>query len=206
MSTSAEIGRRPIAVRRSCSHCGLGPFFTPRMWRPTKSGQALRRIGRQVEAHGERRVVDPGTGSPPRGFSVPMPLAARSRAMPRTPRQSWRLGVIETSITASSRPSTLAKGAPTGASAGRSMMPSCSSERPISRAEHSMPLEAWPRMLPALSSRPVPGTTRPARAKTPFMPVRALGAPHTTCTCSLPVSTMHTRRRSASGCFFASTT
>jgi hypothetical protein len=31
MSTSAEIGRSPIAVSRSCSHCGDGPFFTPRM-------------------------------------------------------------------------------------------------------------------------------------------------------------------------------
>ncbi len=44
------------------------------------------------------------------------------------------------------------------------------------------------------------GIVRPTRAKTPSIPARALGAPQTTCTRSLPVSTMHTLRRSASGC------
>ena len=31
MSTSAEIGRSPMARSRSCSHSGEGPFFTPRI-------------------------------------------------------------------------------------------------------------------------------------------------------------------------------
>ena len=52
------------------------------------------------------------------------PAAARSRAMPRTPRQSGRLGVTLISITGSSRPSASAAGRPVFVSAGRSMMPS----------------------------------------------------------------------------------
>ena len=31
-----------MARSRSCSHCGEGPFDTPRISRPTKSGQASR--------------------------------------------------------------------------------------------------------------------------------------------------------------------
>ena len=47
----------------------------------------------------------------------------------------------------------------------------------------------------------------PGGEKTLFMPVRALGAPQTTCTgAPEPVSTMQTRRRSALGCCFASIT
>jgi len=56
-----------------------------------------------------------------------------------------------------------------------------------SREEQSMPLLSSPRILLALSSRPVPGMVLPDGAKMPFMPVRALGAPHTTCTTPLPV-------------------
>ena len=41
MSTSAEIGRSPIALSRCCSQAGLGPLRTPRITRPTNSGQAL---------------------------------------------------------------------------------------------------------------------------------------------------------------------
>ena len=40
MSTSALIGRRPIEVSRSCSHCGLGPLRRLRMVRPRIQGQA----------------------------------------------------------------------------------------------------------------------------------------------------------------------
>ena len=135
-----------------------------------------------------------------------MTAGGRSRAMPRMPRQSARSGVIFTSRIGSSRPMTLAKGAPTGASSGRSMMPSCSSLKAISRMETSIPFDSTPRMTPLLRSRLVPGMWLPAGAKTPFMPVRALGAPHTTCTVSLPVSTMQTLSLSAFGCRFASTT
>ena len=86
-------------------------------------------------------------------------------------------------------------------------MPSCSSERPSSRSDRSMPFDASPRIVPAFSSMPVPGMRLPAAAKTPFMPVRALGAPQTTCTGEpAPGSTRHTRSRSAFGCCRASKT
>jgi hypothetical protein len=126
--------------------------------------------------------------------------------MPSTPRQSPRLGVTLISITGSSMPSTDAAGAPTGVSAGRSMMPSWSSPSCSSRAEHSMPLLSSPRILLDLSVMPVPGMTLPDGAKMPFMPVRAFGAPQITCTVSLPVLTRQTRSRSALGCCDASST
>ena len=69
-----------------------------------------------------------------------------------------------------------------------------------------MPFDSTPRIADFLSSTPVPGILTPAWAKTPFMPVRAFGAPQTTCSFSLPVSTMQTRSLSAFGCFSAETT
>ena len=61
-------------------------------------------------------------------------------------------------------------------------------------------------MTLSLSIAPVRGIIVPAEAKTPFMPVRALAAPQTTWTCSLPVSTTQTRSRSALGWRSAETT
>src|SRR5262245_5365876 len=70
-----------------------------------------------------------------------------------------------------------------------------------------MPRLSTPRILPTLRSRPVPGMCVPGGANTPFMPARALGAPHTTCTgAPFPVSTMHTCSRSAFRCFSAEMT
>ena len=40
MSTSALIGRRPIAVSRFCSQSGDGPFLTPRTRRSAKAGHS----------------------------------------------------------------------------------------------------------------------------------------------------------------------
>ena len=102
---------------------------------------------------------------------------------------------------------------PKGASAGRSMMPSWSSDSSNSRSEHSIPFDSTPRITPGFRSTPVPGTCVPTGANTPTRPVRALGAPHTTCTSTLgfsgpsgQVSTRHSRKRSALGCGFASIT
>ena len=54
MSTSAEIGRSPMARSRACSQSGEGPLLTPRMCRPTKRGQALSRTSSpSVTAMGE---------------------------------------------------------------------------------------------------------------------------------------------------------
>ena len=157
MSTSAEIGRKPMARRRDCSHAGLGPFLTLRNRRPATKGQASALSPGRSRRQRKGLSKVPGTAGTSNGLSLPRPAAARSRAMPRTPRQSPRFGVISTSITGSSRPKTSAKGVPTTASSGRSMMPSCSSERPISRSETSMPLEASPRITPGFKIVSVPG-------------------------------------------------
>ena len=69
-----------------------------------------------------------------------------------------------------------------------------------------MPALRTPRISPTFSVMPVPGMNVPGGANTPFMPVRAFGAPQTTRTVSLPVSTVHTRSRSAFGCCTASIT
>ena len=104
MSTSALIGRSPIAVSRFCSQSGDGPFFTPRTSRSAKAGQSdgvapkssVTATGQgTVALHRLRRVLS---------MNVPMSAAARSRAMPCTPVQSGRLGVSLISITGSSSP------------------------------------------------------------------------------------------------------
>src|SRR6266571_6653242 len=87
------------------------------------------------------------------------------------------------------------------------MMPSWSSEICNSNSDTSMPRLSTPRILPTPSVMFLPGMKAPGGTNTPFMPARALGAPHTTCTGSpAPVSTMHTRRRSAFGCCWAEIT
>ncbi len=52
-----------MARSRSCSHWGLGPFFTLRTIRPQNSGQALAALRRKLEmnAHGSREAA--GNGS-----------------------------------------------------------------------------------------------------------------------------------------------
>ena len=45
---------------------------------------------------------------------------------------------------------------------------------------HSMPRLSTPRILPTASVMFLPGMKVPGAANTPFMPARALGAPHTT--------------------------
>ena len=100
MSTSALIGRRPIAVRRCFSQSGLGPLRRPRMLRPSTQGQACGQSTDQASGDSNNA----GTAGAAQGFSVPRPAAARSRATPRTLSASPRLGVTPISITGSSRP------------------------------------------------------------------------------------------------------
>src|SRR5277367_4959093 len=69
-----------------------------------------------------------------------------------------------------------------------------------------MPFDSTPRMTPLASVSFLPGMYVPTGEKTLFMPVRALGAPQTTCTGSPPASTMQTFSRSALGCCLASMT
>ena len=98
MSTSALMGRRPIAISRCCSHFGDGPFFTPRTSRSAKPGQSS---GASIVTFTGHSPL-PATGSTAPSFSLPRPDAARSRAMPWTLVASGRFGVRLISITGSS--------------------------------------------------------------------------------------------------------
>ena len=111
MSTRALIGRSPIAFRRRCSHSGLGPFLTPLITRPANTGQALAVSLSKSSLIGIGLGKVPFTGLSGSGLSLPRPAAARSRATPRTPRQSGRFGVMAISITASSSPRAFAAAA-----------------------------------------------------------------------------------------------
>ena len=92
----------------------------------------------------------------------------------------------------------VASGCPVGSSAGNSSRPAASSDRPSSRAEHSMPDESSPRSLALLDHGP-PGSVAPIVASGAFMPARTFGAPQTTCRVSLPVATWQSVRLSAFG-------
>ena len=83
--------------------------------------------------------------------------------MPATPSQSGRLGVTSKSMTGSA-PNNLATGVPTGISGGSSWMPSLSSDRFSSEAEHSMPLDTTPRTGFSTRVTPRPGTQAPIGA------------------------------------------
>ncbi len=129
-----------------------------------------------------------------------------SRATPEMPRQSPRFGVSSMSITTSSSCRCAASGSPTGARSSRLMMPSASSPSPSSAAEHSIPWDSTPRILLRRILRPS-GRRAPTSATGARMPANTFGAPHTTESVSpLPASTLHTLRRSASGCAPTSST
>jgi hypothetical protein len=114
------------------------------------------------------------------------------------PKQSARFGVSLMTKTLSSRSRYVRMSAPTGASGGSASRPPWSSDKPSSRAEHSMPLLSTPRSLARLMS--MPGRCAPTVAQGTFMPAATFGAPHTICSGSPPAFTLHTRNRSASGC------
>ncbi len=142
-----------MAVSRCCSHCGDGPFRTPRITRPAKTGHSSG--ASSVTETGLLKA--PATGAISGVVSLPSPAAARSRAMPATPSQSGRFGVTSKSMTGSA-PKTPAAGAPTCRSSDSSRMPSLSSASSSSAAEHSMPLDTTPRTGFSTRVTPRPGT------------------------------------------------
>ena len=126
--------------------------------------------------------------------------AAKSRAMPRTPKQSGRLGVMPISIIGSFNPNASAAGVPIFGASASSIMPSWSSDRPSSAPEHIMPRLSTPRIFALPSTMPLAGITAPSCAKMPIRPARALGAPHTSFCSPAPLFTVQICKRSASGC------
>ena len=89
------------------------------MVRPSTQGHASGQSIRQRGPPANAGAIFAGC----HGFNTPRPAAARSRAMPRTEKQSPRLGVTLTSISGSSSPAQATYATPTGASAGRSTIP-----------------------------------------------------------------------------------
>ncbi len=149
-------------------------------------------------------------------------VAAASRAIPNTPKQSTRFDVISYSNTTSCSPRSPIASEPTAALAysGLSLkiyMPSGSASgyilelEPSSSIEHIIPYDSTPRSLPFLILKPSSdwpslcelATCPPSRTTGTFCPSFTFGAPVTICT-SVPSSsicTWHTTSLSASGCF-----
>ena len=85
-----------------------------------------------------------------------------------------------------------------GASQPSSSSPAWSSDKPSSRAEHSIPFDSTPRSFACLISSP--GSFAPTSAQGTRMPVVTFGAPQTICKIApVPASTSHTRSLSAFG-------
>ena len=163
-----------MAFNRVCNHVGLWVFLTPLMRQPANTGHV---------SPSTARAIPPSfcatTALTVSAFSVPRPAAAKSRAMPRTPKQSGRFGVMAISIIGSVCPKACAAGVPMVASDGNSIIPSWSSLKPSSAPEHIMPLLSTPRIFALPSTMPLDGITAPCWAKMPLRPARALGAPQT---------------------------
>ncbi len=100
-STSALIGRRPIAVSRSCSQCGLGAVAQAADGAAEHPGAGLRPVDR-ASAGRRRTRARRGAGAT---ASACRSRRRRGRARCRAPtKQSPRLGVTLISITGSSSP------------------------------------------------------------------------------------------------------
>src|SRR5437867_698276 len=185
--------RSPTARSRARSHAGDGPIVTWSMTRAVKrghsSGASMRTMARPLTTSSNSFTAATGArnGAPVRADS--------SRATPTTERQSGRFGVISISRTWSSRPRCATRSTPSGASASTVRMPrSCSSPRPSSRSEHSIPWDSVPRIF-ALAIRRSPGSTAPGGAKAARTPTAAFGAPQTTLKRSRAVETRQSTSR-----------
>ena len=122
--------------------------------------------------------------------------------MPVKLKQSLRLGVSFKVSKWSSKSKCSRILWPTMACSSNSNKPVASALMPNSLDEHIMPNDSTPRTLACLIE--MPGNSAPTMAQGASKPARALAAPHTICKGSAkPTSTLHTCKRSASGCFSA---
>ena len=133
-------------------------------------------------------------------------MAQTSLATPRTLKQSPLFGVRSSSIIFSSRSRKHLKFSPKGAEESNSIIPSCSSESPISASEQIMPTDSTPRNL-AFFILKLFGKTAPTVATATLRPLRTFGAPQIICRLlPLPISTMQRLNLSALGCLSQLTT
>ena len=206
MSTRAVTLRWPQRARRSTIHCGVfARVSTLRTIRPEKRPHRSAAATLTFSFASWAGLTASNTGC----LSGAPVSAANSRATPYTLSAWARLGVSFRVNSVSSSFRTSRTSPPTGASADSSSRPPWSSLSCSSRAEHSMPWLSTPRSLPSLITNGLPssagGSSAPTRAQGTLMPARAFGAPHTMfSSVPCPASTLHTRRRSASGCCTAS--
>ncbi len=196
-STTLLIGRIPAARRLAFSQAGDGPIRTPSKARAMKRGQ---RSGHSTTtAAASSSPADPGSDAQGGGASGAPVEAWTSRAIPYTPRQSGRFGVISNSITSVPSGRTSSSRVPGRAGESSSRIPACSTPTASSTSERIIPSLTTPRSLAAFSLAP-PGSTAPGRATATVWPAATFGAPQTIVAGpASPMSTAHTRRRSASG-------
>ena len=135
-----------------------------------------------------------------KSFNFPIPEAAKSLAIPLTPRQSPLFGVISISITGSLRSITFVTDKPKSVSSGNSIIPLWFSDIVNSFSEHNIPKDSSPLILPFFKVKLNPGINVPTLAKTPTIPCLTLGAPQTTLYVFCPSNTLQTLSLSAFGC------
>ncbi len=177
MSTSALIGRRPIALSRFCSQSGEGPFLTPLTRRRPKAGHSSRRFDRNLDRAGERALHLLGRAV----------LEIADRRSGEVAGDAVDAGAVRPVGREVDLDHRIADAGPVGVGLA---------DRRVGRqfddavvivgdlkfaAEHSMPRLSTPRMVPTSSVMFLPGMKVPGAENTPFMPARALGAPQTTC-------------------------
>jgi hypothetical protein len=160
-STTLFMGRMPDRANLTFTFMGEGAMFTSvaRPKRYSKHPSCSNFIPSKGRGH--------SPSSPKRWILSSLNLASgmmaqHSLATPRTLNKSPLLGVIESSITTSSRPSQERTSSPIGASGGRISMPSSSwmEGRPISSAESIIPSllapskSRTPKIVPSAKTAP----------------------------------------------------
>ena len=205
MSTSALIGRSPMAISRCCSHFGDGPFFTPRTSRSAKPGQS----SGAVDRHLDRAVAL--ARRPARSaavFSVPRPAR---REVARDAVDAGRVGPVRRQVDLDDRIVELGIGGEARADrrVGRQvddavmLVGQLAARAPSTSCRGSRRRGSCRRR----ASRRCRAHRRRARRRRRPGPARAFGAPQTTCTgLPSPVSTVSTCSLSASGCCSAVST
>ena len=149
------IGLNPILISFFTSHSGLLRFETPRKYLP-KTYSQLFPSSFIIHLIGLSKSED-FIFSIFKFFNVPQPLAARSRAIPLTLKQSPLLGVIATSKIGSFKLRAVTASVPSTIFSEISIIPSCSSLNPSSLSESIIPSDISPLILPFFSVKSIPG-------------------------------------------------
>ena len=177
----------PTLFSLSCTHCGAGPFFTPRISRPAKIGQACSVLRREIQ----RDCLGTGKFARHRRHFFGLQRAQASGGqIARDAPDAGRIaaiggdGDIDQRIVGQ-RPSVFQRRRHGRAAWRRRVQLDDAvmvfAQQQLAGAEHIMPRDSTPRMVPIFSASPVAGITVPGRASTTLMPARALGAPQTIC-------------------------